>query len=212
MTNPSFHAAPVAIVASLLACAPAVAAEPPAPVASYVSGELTAFLGALAPLRAELNAANAARQGWSGFNDDWKAWTPETAAANTESYNHGEYLWSARKDRAFRTLHTDTPAAKALKAFQDASGGKIVEFFITDARGGNVCQTALTSDWFQGDEEKFSAVANKPAEAADRAAPFYAEPKRDDTVGQTGIQVSIPLFDGDKFIGVAVALVIVEKL
>lgn len=179
--------------------------ESPTAVKDYVTAQVTPFLGQLEPLKVELNAANVTRAGWSGFSEDWKSWTPEQAAANTNSYNYGEYLWSARKDKAFRALHTDTPAAKALKAFQVASGGKIAEFFVTDARGGNVCQTALTSDWFQGDEAKFTEVEKK-TEA------YYAEPKRDDTVGETGVQVSIPLYDGEKFIGVAVALVIVEKL
>lgn len=186
--------------------------ETPAPVQDYVTTQVAPYLASLDELTSELNTANAARADWSGYSDDWKAWSPTDAEANKTSYNYGEYLWSARKDKAFRALHTDTAASKALKKFQEASAGRIAEFFVTDAKGGNVCQTALTSDWFQGDEEKFTAVANKPADAADRKSPFYAEPKRDDTVGQTGIQVSIPLFEGDKFIGVAVALVIVEKL
>lgn len=180
-------------------------AESPTAVKDYVTAQVTPFLAQLEPLKVELNAANVTRAEWSGFTEDWKSWTPEQAAANTSSYNYGEYLWSARKDKAFRTLHTDTPAAKALKAFQTASGGKIAEFFVTDARGGNVCQTALTSDWFQGDEAKFTEVEKK-------TDAYYAEPKRDDTVGETGVQVSIPLYDGKKFIGVAVVLVIVEKL
>lgn len=201
----------IALTALALAFAGA-AAETPAPVQDYVTSQVAPYLASLDELTSELTTANTTRAGWSGYSDAWKGWTPADADANQTSYNYGEYLWSARKDKAFRARHTDSPASKTLKAFQDASGGRIAEFFITDAKGGNVCQTALTSDWFQGDEEKFTAVANKPVDAADRATPFYAEPKRDDTVGLTGIQVSIPLFDGEKFIGVAVALVIVEKL
>lgn len=187
-------------------------AEAPAPVQNYVTTEVVPYLAALDELTSELTTANTTRAGWSGYSDDWKAWSPADAEANKASYNYGEYLWSARRDKAFRAQHTDTAASKMLKQYQDASGGRIAEFFVTDARGGNVCQTALTSDWFQGDEEKFTNVAERAPDAADRRDPYYAEPKRDDTVGQTGIQVSIPLFDDEKFIGVAVALVIVEKL
>lgn len=195
----------VAPIVAVAAMYPGTVAENPAAVRDYVTAQVAPFLAKLEPLTSELKAANTARASWSGYSDAWKGWTPADAEANKNSYNYGEYLWSARKDKAFRALHTDSPAAQALKAYQDASGGKIAELFVTDAKGGNVCQTAVTSDWFQGDEPKFSEVDHKHDV-------YYAEPKRDDTVGQTGVQVSIPLYDGDNFIGVAVALVIVEKL
>lgn len=201
----------VAIVA-LAATVATAGSEAPAPVRQYVADQLTPFLNNLAPLRAELVAANAARTDWSGYNDDWKSWDPATAEANKSSFNYGEYLWSARKDKAFRAQHTDTAASKALKTFQDASGGKVAEFFVTCAKGGNVAQTAVTSDWFQGDEAKVTEVLKTLAKPETRRENFYGPIQRDDTVGQTGIQVSIPLFDGEQFIGVAVVLVIVEKL
>ncbi len=205
----------IATATAIFAVAATVAtagSQAPAPVRQYVADQLTPFLNNLAPLRAELVAANAARAEWSGYSEDWKSWDPATAEANTSSFNYGEYLWSARKDRAFRARHTETPAAKALKAFQDASGGKVAEFFVTCAKGGNVVQTALTSDWFQGDEAKVTEILGTLAKPETRREVFYGPLQRDDTVGQTGVQVSIPLFEGEQFIGVAVVLVIVEKL
>lgn len=201
----------IAIVAFAATLATA-GTEAPAPVRQYTADTLVPFLNNLAPLKAELIAANTARADWGAYSEDWKTWDPATAEANKSSFNYGEYMWSVRKDRAFRNLHIDTPAAKALKVFQDASGGKVAEFFVTCAKGGNVAQTAVTSDWFQGDEAKVIEIHKTLTKPETRRANFYGPLERDDTVGQTGIQVSVPLFDGEQFIGVAVVLVIVEKL
>ncbi|MBX9457837.1 MAG: hypothetical protein KL863_18525 [Rhizobium sp.] len=43
-----------------------------------------------------------------------------------------------------------------LKAKQEASWGTITEVFVMDARGLNVGQSDITSDYWQGDEEKFT--------------------------------------------------------
>jgi hypothetical protein len=45
-----------------------------------------------------------------------------------------------------------------LKRIQAESGGKYAEIFITDNRGLNVGQTGMTSDYWQGDEDKFTKV------------------------------------------------------
>lgn len=209
--------AAVAAIACTFAASTAVTAttaanDAPANLRQYAQEQLTPFLNNLEPLRAELIAANLTRANWASYNDDWKGWDPATAEANKNSFNYGEYMWSVRKDRAFRNQHIDTPAAKALKAFQDASGGKVAEFFVTCAKGGNVAQTAITSDWFQGDEEKVTEILKFLKQPETKRNHYFGPLQRDDTVGQTGIQVSIPLFDSEQFIGVAVVLVIIDKL
>lgn len=50
------------------------------------------------------------------------------------------------------------PAADFLRARVEASGGKITEAFITDAKGLNVAASEATSDYWQGDEDKFQKV------------------------------------------------------
>ncbi len=183
----------------------APAANPSEKVKAYVDAKLAPFLNGLGSLKEELKAANKARAGWAAFSEDWKKWSPADAEQHKDSYTYGEYLWSGKKDKAFRAAHIDTPAGKALKEFQEKSGGAAAELFATDAKGGNVCQSQPTSDWFQGDEEKFQKVDGKKD-------CFYAEPKRDDTVGQTVVQVSVPIWEKDAFLGFVCVSVVVEKL
>ncbi len=54
------------------------------------------------------------------------------------------------------------PAADVLRAQVAASGGAITEAFITDAKGLNVAATDTTSDYWQGDEDKFAKVFPAP--------------------------------------------------
>jgi hypothetical protein len=48
------------------------------------------------------------------------------------------------------------PLSQFLRRKQDESEGTITEIFVTDARGLNVGQSDVTSDYWQGDEEKFT--------------------------------------------------------
>lgn len=54
------------------------------------------------------------------------------------------------------------PAADFLRARVAESGGAITEAFITDAKGLNVAATDATSDYWQGDEDKFAKVYPAP--------------------------------------------------
>ncbi|WP_432463716.1 PDC sensor domain-containing protein [Agarivorans sp. QJM3NY_33] len=55
-----------------------------------------------------------------------------------------------------RVLNSATSAK--LKATQENSEGVITEIFIMDNKGLNVAQSAITSDYWQGDEEKWLAT------------------------------------------------------
>lgn len=175
----------------------------------YAEGDLAAFLNGCKEVKDELKAANETRKGWETYTEDWKKWNAEEADKHKNSFTYAEYQWSSKKDKAFRGQFTDTAASKKLKEFQEKSGGVVAEFFVTCAKGGNVCQSQVTSDWFQGDEEKFSKVEKKTEN-------FYAEPKRDDTIGKVGVQVSIPLYDGEgdkkTFVGVAVVTIVTDNV
>lgn len=50
----------------------------------------------------------------------------------------------------------ESAAAEFLRQQVAGSGGQITEIFIMDARGLNVAASDVTSDYWQGDEEKFS--------------------------------------------------------
>ena len=76
----------------------------------------------------------------------------------------------------------DNPCAKHLKALM-AKRPYITEIFVTDNQGANVCQTAKTSDYWQGDEAKFQKVFNKGI--------LVGDVEKDD--GMNVAQVSVPV-------------------
>jgi hypothetical protein len=47
------------------------------------------------------------------------------------------------------------PVSKKLAEFEQAAGGLVTEIFIMDDKGLNVAQSAITSDYWQGDEAKW---------------------------------------------------------
>lgn len=194
----------LAVVAALTAPAVAFAADPKAEAIEYVNANVVPMLKSNKVITDAVTKANAERSGWGEFSLDWKKWTPTEAAKQPDSYTKAEYRWSGQKDKSLRDQCISGEAASAMKDFQEKSHGRIGEFFVVDAKGGNVAQTQLTSDWFQGDEDKFTKVAGKKDLWAD-------EPKRDDTIGKSGVQVSVPLWNNDAFIGVAVVTVLVNS-
>ncbi|MFT3683788.1 MAG: PDC sensor domain-containing protein [Phycisphaerales bacterium] len=197
VTGTGFTAAPAAAVS---------ADDQLTKVKAWAEGTLAPFMQGNKVLLEEVTAANKERESWAAYSEDYKKWTPEDAEKNKASYTYCEYLWSVKKDKEFRAKHMSTPAAKAMKEFQSGSGEVVSECFVTDAKGGNVVQSQATSDWFQGDEAKFTDCAGKGVIA-------YGKPTRDETTGVTGVHVSVPLFDANKKVsGVAIVLVTIEKV
>ena len=76
--------------------------------------------------------------------------------------------WKAEVDSATRPTIDPvlaSPVSQALKEKIVASGGRVVEAFVTDNRGLNVAQSGVTSDFWQGDEAKFQETFPKGADA-----------------------------------------------
>lgn len=82
------------------------------------------------------------------------------------------------------------PASMFLKARQDASGGAITELFLMDANGLNVAQSNVTSDYWQGDEDKFARSFG-----AGKDAIFIGEPEQDESTQVLQTQASITICD-----------------
>lgn len=80
--------------------------------------------------------------------------------------------------------------SKFLKEKQDASGGLISEAFVMDNKGMNVGQSAVTSDYWQGDEAKW-----KKTFLAGPDALFIDEAEVDDSTGALQSQASISIVD-----------------
>ncbi len=93
---------------------------------------------------------------------------------------------------------------KCAKQLMSLMKGKayITEIFVTDNQGANVCQTAKTSDYWQGDEAKFTEVFNKKI--------LVADVEVDD--GKNISQVSVPVVDKGKHIGTMTIGVDVDKV
>ena len=66
--------------------------------------------------------------------------------------------WRAERkndDQPLIAAILSSPLSNYLTQIQAASGGLLTEIFVMDAKGLNVGQSAITSDFWQGDEAKF---------------------------------------------------------
>lgn len=105
-------------------------------------------------------------------------------------------------------LLLDKSVSHYLKAMQDASQGAIVEFFVTDSHGLNVGQSAITTDYWQGDEEKYlKTFANGSREI------FIDRAERNESTQMLETQASFVVMDRqDRPIGVATVTIAVDAL
>jgi long-subunit fatty acid transport protein len=152
-------------------------------LAQDYQAKLTAFyestvraLSTAPELVAAVAAANAARAGLDqaaidGMDAAWKA---EVGTADTPTL----------------TPVLNNPAADFLRSTVDTSGGAILEAFATDALGLNVAASAPTSDMWQGDEDKFTAVFPNGPDAV-----LYGEVELDESTQTYQAQISIPVVD-----------------
>ncbi len=83
-----------------------------------------------------------------------------------------------------------TAASALLDEQINAAGGIITEIFVMDNLGLNVAASAVTSDYWQGDEEKFTETFPKGA-----GAMHVGEIDYDESTLTYQIQVSFPMVD-----------------
>ncbi len=82
-----------------------------------------------------------------------------------------------------------------------------VEVFVSDDQGALVCANAVTSDYWQGDEPKWTRSFN-----GGKGTVFIDRPRFDESAKATLAAISLPIHDGKKTIGVITVGVITEKL
>lgn len=82
-----------------------------------------------------------------------------------------------------------------------------VEVFVSDDQGALVCANAVTSDYWQGDESKWTRSFN-----GGKGKVFIDRPRFDESAKATLATISLPIRDGEKTIGVITVGVIAEKL
>lgn len=95
---------------------------------------------------------------------------------------------AAAKPLIHATLGTE--ASKWLLEVQEQAGGLFTEIFVMDAKGLNVAQSTVTSDYWQGDEDKFTA-----SYGAGAAAVHLGEIEQDESTQAFQSQVSITVVD-----------------
>jgi hypothetical protein len=135
---------PSALVAAALggaAALPAAADEFTAAMQAFYEAELAA-LAQDPVLAGAIAAQNARTSGLPQSEIDAldSAWRAEVGAADTPTI----------------TPVLENDAAAMLRERVAASGGTITEIFAVDERGLNVAASAVTSDYWQGDEAKFT--------------------------------------------------------
>jgi len=87
--------------------------------------------------------------------------------------------------------------------------GVFTEVFVMDNKGLNVAQSAMTSDYWQGDEAKFIKSYN-----SGRGAIHIESPKKDEITGAVQVLASLPVYDydGREVIGVIALAIDLDKL
>ncbi|WP_027667667.1 hypothetical protein [Rhizobium leguminosarum] len=80
--------------------------------------------------------------------------------------------------------------SKFLQGKKEASGGKITEIFVMDAKGLNVGQSDTTSDYWQGDEGKF-----QKSFGAGKDVVFVDEIEKDESTQTLQSQASVTISD-----------------
>lgn len=125
--------------------------------------------------------------------DAIKAQNATTASYDQSKLDALDKQWRAEVDAADKPLITATLGTAASKYLADAmqkTEGMITEIFATDAKGLNVAQATMTSDYWQGDEDKFTKSFGAGADAIE-----IGDVEQDESTQTYQSQVSITVTD-----------------
>ena len=138
---------PLIIAASIsLAAAPAWAVESTQPMLDYANAQVEQWI-AIPMVIAAIKAQNAS-----------------TSGVDQATIDEMDQTWRAQvesDDRPMIEAVLANPVSQHLMLEVAQSQGRITEVFVMDARGLNVGQSAMTSDYWQGDEAKFTETYAK---------------------------------------------------
>ncbi|MBU2360039.1 MAG: PDC sensor domain-containing protein [Alphaproteobacteria bacterium] len=101
--------------------------------------------------------------------------------------------WRTQIDAADKPLITQvlsSPVSDFLRSIVDGSEGLIAEIILMDDRGLNAGISGVTSDYWQGDEDKYQQTY-----AAGPAAINVSDVELDESTGVYVIQISMPVLD-----------------
>jgi hypothetical protein len=112
--------------------------------------------------------------------------------------------WTHNKASSLRKDLTSSPCAQRLREMI-AADPLVVEAILMDERGSNVCVSRETSDYWQGDEDKWKKpfLEGRPA--------FVDEPAFDQSSATYAVQLSVPVSEGGRRIGALTLTLKVRK-
>lgn len=107
---------------------------------------------------------------------------------------------------AFMTELLQNDCAKHIRSLQK-SNEYYMEIFVMDNKGANVAMTDKTSDYWQGDEDKFIKSYNQG-----KGDVFVDNVEFDDSSQAYLVQVSVPVMDGSTCIGAITFGIDIDKV
>jgi hypothetical protein len=125
--------------------------------------------------------------------DAIKAQNATTASYDQAKIDALDKQWRTEVDASDKPLINATLGTDASKSLADAmnkTNGLITEIFATDAKGLNVAQATMTSDFWQGDEDKFTKSFGVGPDAID-----ISDVEQDESTQVFESQVSITVTD-----------------
>ncbi|SDU29475.1 hypothetical protein [Stappia sp. ES.058] len=141
-----------------------------------------------------------------------KAQNEVTAAYDQAKIEELDKTWRAQTDAADQPMidaALDSEVSGYLMDIQDGSDGLFTEIFVMDAKGLNVGQSDVTSDYWQGDEAKWQETYSVGPDAL-----HISELEEDESTQTVQSQVSVPVVDPDSgaVIGAVTVGVNVDKM
>lgn len=113
---------------------------------------------------------------------------------------------SAQEENALQRSIGHSPASQVLKTIVERNPD-FNEAFATDDQGANVAMFPATSDYWQGDEDKWIKSFNDGD-----GKQWIGDIEMDDSTGTAAVQVSVPILDQGRTIGVLVIGITQEYL
>lgn len=147
--------------------------------------------------------------------DNWRTMIAthqqHSAYSDTDIKRLDQHWVSAFQSKNYQITEqlTHTGLSQSLKKIKAASAGVVTEIILTDERGLNLAITDVTSDFYQGDEEKFIKAAGLA-----RGEYFVDQIAYDASTRLFQVNVSFPLYDqanSSNFIGVMIMGIDIEK-
>ena len=152
---------------------------------------------AAAPSSDEIRAAVEGKvKAWiteSAIVDSIKAQNESNAGLSQADIEKLDQQWRAETGAADRPLIQETlarPLSAFLQKVKSEGGGLYTEIFVMDGKGLNVGQSDITSDYWQGDEDKWRETFLRGANAV-----HVSEIEFDESSQTYQSQVSLPIVD-----------------